>query len=960
MESSNPSYKDTLNLPRTDFPIRSNPRVEDPAMIERWHQEKLYEKSMTCNAGNTRFILHDGPPYANGHPHLGSAYNKILKDIVSKARRMFGEHVPVVPGWDCHGLPIEHKVTQENPGLSRLELMRKCRAFAQHWVEVQKEAFRNLGIVMDWDHPYLTMSPDYEATIMRSFAQFVASEYVERKNKTVPWCPHCQTVLASAEIEYAERKDPSIYVLFPLEAQSQKRLFGSLVAGPVSLLVWTTTPWTLPLNRAVLLHPDTTYVVMLINDRLVMMGKDSASLLCAQLDLQPQVILEISSKNGALKDALVQHPFIEDLQVPIILDQSVELGEGTACVHCAPGAGPIDYEIGVRNKLDIYSPVAPDGSYTNDVQPAELAGMPIADGQGWVIKKLLERGNLLHKGSIRHSYPHCWRCRNGLIFRATKQWFLDLTKNNLQQKTSAVIDTLKMTPEKSKNRLRSMLEGRLEWCLSRQRVWGVPIVALLCVQCDEAYTSPELIERVANEVEKKGIEQWELFELKDLVPVGMTCRACGGSTFKKEQDILDVWFDSGLSHCAVLERHEALSLPADLYLEGKDQHRGWFQSSLLTSIALHNQTCTKAIMTHGFVVDKDNRKMSKSVGNVVTPEQMVEKLGTDGLRLWVSSIDIAGEAVVSDILIRNVQEINRKVRNTARFLLSNLYDFDIERDAVPFEKLTFIDDYALRELLVVNYEILQAYAQADLTAVFHKLGDWVTSLSSLYLDIIKDRLYCDAATSYERRSAQTVCYLLLDSMTRLMAPIMSFTAEQIADQYQGKNHVSIHLQAFARLDNVWRYYAQCEKDMPHQPSGNEIVTFAIEHFEELLCSGYRKTLMRIRGALLKVIEQQREQSNIKHSLEARVAFFVEVLGDHVAQLHQDLEKTTQTPAEFWREFLIVSQVVLQDNTEELAQTDLPGLWATVTHAKGTKCPRCWQWHENGDARGLCKRCAKAI
>lgn len=966
-----PSFKDSLNLPRTDFPIRPNAKVDDPAMIDRWVQENLFGKSFYQNLGNPRFILHDGPPYANGNIHIGHAYNKTLKDFVTKSQRMAGKQVPVTPGWDCHGLPIEFKVTQENPGLHGAELKKACRAYAQKWIDIQREEFKSLGVLMDWDRYYSTMNFEYESVILRSFGTFVDQGYIERKNKTVPWCPSCQTVLATAEIEYQDRKDPSIYVLFALENNATNALFPKLQGMPVSLLIWTTTPWTLPLNRAVMLRPDTEYVVLQAKGQGVIVAAALADQVAAKLEIPKEILATFKSEDLVNINAGAQHPFVAGLRVPVLVDQSVELGEGTACVHSAPGAGPIDYDIGVKNNLEIYSPVGPDGRYTNAIEPKELAGMSVTDGQIWVLKKLTELNKLLYKGSIRHSYPHCWRCHNGLIFRATKQWFLDLSKNDLKDRTLELADRIQTVPETGINRLKATLEGRLEWCLSRQRVWGVPIPALICTQCDYTYTSKKFVDEVADGVLKEGIEYWDKVQVKDLVSSDFVCPGCKGNSFEKEYNILDVWFDSGVSHQAVLRANNELGYPADMYLEGKDQHRGWFQSSLLTSVALEGTPSMRAIVTHGFTVDEKGQKMSKSLGNVVSPAEMREKLGTDGLRLWASSIALTDDAVVSEAHIRNVQEVFRKVRNTCRFLLSNLYDFDKDENALPVAQMRLVDQHALHELFLINYEILKAYGEYDFTAIFHKLGEYCSKdLSSYYLDIVKDRLYVEQADGNKRRSAQTACWYILDTLTRLMAPILSITAEQISDLYQKDKKESIHLQGFAELQDVWEMLAQ--KNLPVRnlvDYGGSMVRGGIFDTLEAVDRNVFMTLLEarwellkeLRSAVLKALEEKREQGEIKHSLDARVTLYV---SGEVKEVLDDLF-TSQTLFEddlvsFLKEYLIVSQVELASNGNGLQQTALEGLLVSVDKARGEKCPRCWNWDENNNPDHLCKRCALVL
>lgn len=963
------SFKDTLNLPRTTFPIRPNAQEDDPAMIIRWEQEELYKKAFDCHKGNPKFIFHDGPPYANGHIHLGSSYNKILKDIATKSRRMFGFQVPVTPGWDCHGLPIESKVTKEKPDLSRPELIKACREYAQHWINVQRKEFKQLGVLMNWDYPYLTMHFSYEAKELQALGLFVEKGYITRSNKTVPWCFSCQTVLAMAEIEYEDRKDPSIYVSFPLPSATKKKLFPK-ASGDVSVVVWTTTPWTLPLNRAVLVKPATKYTVLDNNGMYILIGKDLADAFIAMLGIEKKIIKEIAAED--LIGLTLQHPFIEGLTVPIIADDMVLTDEGTAFVHCAPGAGPQDYETGIKNNLEIYSPVGPDGKYTAQIEPRELVGMSVTDGQIWVLKKLTENGRLLYKTSIRHSYPHCWRCHNGLIFRATKQWFFSLEQDQLKERTLIATESIETLPLKSINRLQSTIEGRLEWCISRQRAWGVPIPALLCTTCDKPYITREFIDNVAQGVAKEGIEFWEQVAISSLVGKNFRCAFCKGSSFTKEKDILDVWFDSGLSHYIVLDHNPELGYPADLYLEGKDQHRGWFQSSLLTSMALEGKPAMKMIITHGFTVDDKGRKMSKSLGNVMAPQEMIDKLGTDGLRLWAASIDFASEAVVSDVLLRNVQEVFRKVRNTCRFLLSNLYDFDIKKDAIAIEKMRIIDHYALQELFAFNYTILKSYAAYDLTAVFHRLSEYcAVNLSTFYFEIVKDCLYVEKADGHARRSVQTACWYMLDALTRLMAPIFSFTAEQVADLYQQNKKESIHLQEFNQLVEIGDYFAKVNPALKDQLSqrkkSSKDMHALFTNIEEASFSADQQrlwdTLKTMRSAILKATEGLREKDIIKRSLDARVTLFIDPQASFIkdiASFFDRLKKQGETPESFFKDFAILSQFILAQNAEGLTASSMPGLLLKVEKAYGVKCPRCWQWNEDNNEYGLCNRCKELV
>lgn len=969
--NSTVSFKDTLNLPKTDFPIRANAKIDDPLMIQRWEKENIFAKTFNAHNGNEKYILHDGPPYANGHIHVGHAFNKIEKDITTKSQRMFGKHVPVTPGWDCHGLPIEFKVSQEHPQATPVQLKKECRKYAGQWVDIQRQEFKELAVFMDWERPYLTMDYTYEASIMRAFGDFVAKDYIERKNKSVPWCAHCQTVLASAEIEYQDRKDPSIYVLFGLEPSAAKTLFPSLTDKPINLLIWTTTPWTLPLNRAVMTRPGASYVVLDAGERYIIVGKQLADTVVTKLGLDKKIEAEVVSDALVFSKVRAMHPFIEGLTVPVIHDISVSLDEGTAFVHCAPGCGPADYEAGVRNNLEVFSPVSPDGKYTAGIVPSELEGMSVADAQGWVITKLLERNALAHKGSVTHSYPHCWRCHKGLIFRATKQWFCNLEKHNLRERVLEAIDNITMLPKGSRNRMYATVEGRLEWCLSRQRVWGVPIPALLCADCDFAYYTPELIEKVAARVEKNGIECWDTLDLSELIEKDFVCPICQSHNWKKELDTLDVWFDSGVSHYAVLKNNTELAYPADMYIEAQDQYRGWFQSSLLTSMVLEQTPSMKAILTHGFTVDEKGRKMSKSLGNVISPREMIEKLGIDGLRLWVASVDCSGDIVVSDTSMNNVQEVFRKIRNTARFLLSNLYDFDVESDRIGISKLRSIDIYALQQLFEVNRDVVRSYAQHDYTAAFHTLANYcAVNLSAFYLDIVKDRLYVEKADGLNRRSAQTVCWYILDTLTHLIAPILSVTAEQLSDCYQKNKTDSIHLQTFRVVPNPWQILG-ADKAVEMEKQSRMILQPQVppSHLlENITKTGYMikqeecwQVAQMARSALLKAIESKREQGLIKHSLEARITLYIDPEHETL-RLLDDLfnNLNDQTPHDFLREFLIVSQVELVQDKKGLESTTLSGLYTLVSTAHGVKCPRCWQWEETKHKDGLCSRCAAIV
>lgn len=964
MSEKKVSFKDTLNLPKTDLPIHQKHQEFDAAMIERWEKEDLFHASWTHNEGADKYIVHDGPPYCNGPIHIGHAYNKILKDIVAKSRRMAGMHVPVTPGWDCHGLPIEINVAKQHPLAQRAELIAYCREYAHHWIAIQRTQFKQLGVLMDWNHPYLTMNHAYESAILRAFGSFVKQGYIERKFKTVPWCASCQTSLASAEIEYKDRQDPSIFVLFPLEAQSATKLLPQYQNDQISLLVWTTTPWTLPLNRAVAVRPNTPYTLLSIDGELVFIAQARVGVVSKLFESKKIEILE-EFMSEKLIGLFVEQP-ITGKNVPIIAGDDVSLADGTACVHTAPGCGPEDYEQALKHGLEIYSPLAPDGTYDGGIVPADLQGVSILDAQKIVVDRLREQGRLMYEGIITHSYPHCWRCRKGLMFRATKQWFLNLGHRSLQDDAIEQIDKMTFLPPRAANHVKAAVESRLEWCISRQRIWGVPIPALVCADCDAEYLTQELVQTVAEGVAQEGIEFWGRVDIAKLSHNGK-CSNCGSSNLRKEFDILDVWFDSGVSHYAVLNNNPGLAFPADIYIEGRDQARGWFQSSLLTSVALEGRSCMRSILLHGFVADETGAKMSKSLGNVVAPIDVITKYGTDILRLWVASGDYVDDAVISETILNNLSEVHRKIRNTARFLLSNLYDFSIEKDAIPFEKLLLIDQYALRQLYLVSAQIREDYERINCTGAVHTLSDYCTTqLSALYLEIIKDRLYVERADGLERRSAQTVCWYILDTITKLMAPVMSFAAEQISDHYQTGKTRSIHLEDFARVPDICRITSDViHHATPSAYDGTQQARLHLGHeFSEQYCMQYDviwAELINLRQIVLKEIELLREQGIVKLSLEARVT--LAFVGERAAWINSFFGSGASARAaliKFLKEFLIVSQVEVLDAPVGLKQASLEGLFVLVERAQGNKCPRCWQYDTTQHEHHLCDRCERIV
>ncbi|NTV41820.1 MAG: isoleucine--tRNA ligase, partial [Syntrophobacteraceae bacterium] len=787
-------YKTTINLPRTDFPMKANLSKREPEILARWEEMGLYDQLRQSAKDRPPYILHDGPPYANGHIHLGTALNKILKDMIVRSRQMSGFNAVYVPGWDCHGLPIEHQVDKElgnkKLSMSQVDIRQHCRRYAERFIDIQREEFKRLGVLGEWDNPYLTMSYDYEASIARELGRFFSAGSVVRSKKPIYWCTSCRTALAEAEVEYHDHVSPSVTVKFPVRGETLAD-FPELEGRSVYLLIWTTTPWTLPANLAVSLHPDYEYVAVAVEGEVWILAEGLLES-CMKAFGVTQYSVVGTFQASRLKAITCRHPFLDRDSV-IVLGSHVTLDAGTGCVHTAPGHGREDYEMALEYGLDVYSPVDDDGRFVADVP--FFAGQFVFDSNRNVIAKLREQDNLIQEKEISHSYPHCWRCKKPVIFRATEQWFISMDKSGLREQALEWIDRVDWIPSWGRERIHNMIANRPDWCISRQRSWGVPITVFTCKSCGELLAAREVFDHVVALFEKEGADCWFQREAVDLLPPGTACLKCGGTQFDKEMDILDVWFDSGISHAAVLEQRPTLRSPADLYLEGSDQHRGWFHSSLLAAVGTRNRAPYKTVLTHGFVVDGQGYKMSKSLGNVIAPAEIIKQYGAEILRLWVSAEDYRDDIRISPDILKRLSEAYRRIRNTCRFLLGNVHDFDPKKNRVAYEEMEELDRFALHQLQDLVQRVRQAYDRFEFHKVYHALHNYcVVDLSSFYLDILKDRLYVSSAGSPGRRSAQTALYEILSALLRLMAPILSFTAEEGWWHLPDQPSATIHLE----------------------------------------------------------------------------------------------------------------------------------------------------------------------
>jgi isoleucyl-tRNA synthetase len=924
-------YKDTINLPQTSFPMKADLAQREPALVQAWETSGLYARQRAVARGRPRFVLHDGPPYANGAIHIGHSVNKILKDIVVKSRSLDGFDAPYIPGWDCHGLPIELQVEKKHgrPGqkLDAAAFRAACRAYAQEQVSLQCTDFKRLGVLGDWDHPYRTMDPTYEAQQLRAFGRIIRNGHLYKGSKPVHWCLDCRSALAEAEVEYEERVSPAVDVAFrvvdnrDLEGRAGMG-GGQLGSTPADVVIWTTTPWTLPANQAVALRAEFRYALVEAEKA----GETRRLILAADL-LEPcmsrfgmtvrKVLAEFEGR--ALEGLKLQHPF-QDRQVPVILGEHVTLDAGTGAVHTAPGHGHEDFAVGQRYGLPVTNPVGADGRFLVDTPL--VGGLKVDEANGVIIEALRERGRLIHNEPYRHSYPHCWRHKTPVIFRATPQWFISMDRKGLREHTLRDIRAVRWTPSWGEQRITGMIESRPDWCISRQRTWGVPIPLFVDRKTGELHPrTEELIEEVARRVERDGIEAW--FALNPVELLGEREAAA----YEKVGDVMDVWADSGMSfECVGTERPE-IAAPVDLYLEGSDQHRGWFHSSLLISEALYERAPYRGVLTHGFTVDEKGRKMSKSLGNTVAPQKVMNTLGADVLRLWVSSTDYANEIAVSDEILKRMSDSYRRIRNTVRFLLGNLHGFDPARDALAPQEMIALDRWALGRARELQAEVVDAYRQYTFHTIYQKVHNFCSvDLGAFYLDVLKDRLYTTPATGKPRRSAQTAMYHIAEAMVRWLAPILSFTAEEIWRALPGQRSESVFLE-------TWHTLPQARSDDVDW-----------------------QALIQLRGDVTRELEKLRDAGAIGAPLDAEVDVYC---------LRDEFARFNALGAEL-RFLLITSEARVHEVTTApsgavpAANTGSAGVWLSVKPATAQKCVRCWHHRPdvgvNAAHPQLCGRC----
>jgi isoleucyl-tRNA synthetase len=933
-----PEWKDTVNLPRTGFPMKANLQTAEPAALERWRTLDIYGRIRAARRGAPKFVLHDGPPYANGQIHLGTALNKILKDLVVKSKTMAGFDAPYVPGYDCHGLPIELKVDRElgprKRSMSVADVRRACRAYAERFIDVMTGEFQRLGVFGEWQHPYLTMKFEYQADIVRALGRFVDQGLIYKGKKPVHWCIHCRTALAEAEVEYDDHSSPSIYVEFPISAEGARTLgerMPALAGRDISVLIWTTTPWTIPSNLAVAFHPELEYAAYEVDRRAILVAEGLAEAVSKAVG-KPLDRPLARMKGEQLEGVSFRHPlYARDSKG--VLGAYVTLEQGTGAVHTAPGHGADDYLTGLKYGLEIYAPVDAGGHFLDTVEL--FGGQRVFDANPKVEQALHERGRLWHRETFEHQYPHCWRCHNPVIFLATSQWFVRLDgeplisgddgqRRTLREAAQHAIDRqVAWIPGWGRDRIFNMVSNRPDWCISRQRAWGVPIPAVDCTRCGEAVLTPALVSTAAAVFDRYGADAWYERPIEEFIPPGLTCPSCGGTSFERERDILDVWFDSGSSHEAVLPRYDELTWPSDMYLEGSDQHRGWFQSSLLVALATRGRPPFREVLTHGFLIDLEGRKMSKSLGNVIAPQDVIKESGAEILRLWVAMSDYSEELRVSKEILTRVVDAYRKLRNTCRILAANLYDFDPAANAVPLRDLEGVDRFALSRYADAAARTLDAYARYDFPTVFQTLNTLATvDLSAFYVDVTKDRMYTLAPASPARRSTQTVMHLIADGLARLLAPILPVTADDLWSNLPGRRSDSVHLELFPNVEGL----ADAE------------------------VAGAWTRLLVVRDAVNAALEDRRQAKAIGTSLGARVTIEASGAVTELLERHRD-----DLPMLF-----IVSEVELVVGRRDGEDS----VRISVDKASGIKCARCWRFvplvHDEPEWAGICDRCVDAL
>jgi len=924
-------YKSTLNLPTTDFPMKANLTQREPEILKKWENLDLYHQLRELGKKRPHFILHDGPPYANAHIHMGTAVNKILKDTVVKSKTLSGFNAPYVPGWDCHGLPIELNVEKKvgKPGqkISVDEFRQACREYARSQVDIQRSEFKRLGVIGDWENPYLTMNHTYEANVVRSLAKIIQNGHLEKGAKPVHWCLDCSSALAEAEVEYIDKTSSAIDVRFKVVDETAFLNCFEHVEngkGSISIPIWTTTPWTLPANQAVALNPDHDYALVDCDGKeRLLIAESLVDTVMQRYGITNYRVLG-QAQGQAFNKIQVQHPFY-DRAVPVVLGEHVTFDAGTGAVHTAPAHGVDDYIIGKQNNLPMDNPVGDEGCYV--AATPLFAGQHVTKVNDLIIEELKSHQALLHLAKMTHSYPHCWRHKTALIFRATPQWFISLDENYLRDKSLEAIKTVKWIPEWGENRISAMIANRPDWCISRQRTWGVPITLFLHKETGEMHPdSVALMEEAAKRIEQGGVEAWFNLDSKELL-------GSDADDYRKCHDILDVWFESGVSHECVLQMHPELRFPADLYLEGSDQHRGWFHSALLTSVAMNDVAPYKAVLTHGYVIDVEGRKMSKSLGNVIAPDTIIQSLGADVMRLWVSSIDYSGDIFISDESLTRASETYRRLRNTSRFLLANLAGFDPEQHLVPADDMLALDRWAVNKARLVQQEIIQAYDAYQFHLIYQKIHQFCSvDLGSFYLDIIKDRQYTTQENSLARRSTQTALFHIIEALVRWLAPILSFTAEEIWQHIPGKRHESVFL-------NTWY---------------TGLVALADD---AVMNAAYWEKLRLVRDAVNKELENQRAAGQLGAPLEGAAFLYCD------AELKAQLDKLENE----LRFVLITSRAevhLANSHMHDGVATEVPGLSVRIERVIDEKCERCW--HRRADIGKdsthptLCVRCVENI